>query len=639
MKNDNNIESPIISIVTDYLKDNNTDYALMINGAWGSGKTYFIKQSLKLAIEEIECPKQNNNCDDKKYQQIYVSLYGLSSTEEIKERIFYAINPNYKWIETTTSKLLAFTELIPIIGGAVKEVLPNDKEKAGIKDAIANYYNKVLIFDDLERIDKNKIDIQSVLGFINFLAEHDHYKIIVVANDEILGDDYKQFKEKTIRFSYNYHPDLSETYDDICKCKKYNEDYQAFLKEQKQFILDIIRAGECKNIRTLIFITDVFQKIFEKAKGKFSNEINRDLLLPFTIISIEAKNGKTKDDLKSCLIPINSLSHSSLQTDKNLDKEKIDPKEEADKLLRNKYVRFRKYKGILFYDILFDLVCDGYISDDRLGNIIESTRKDYIAKEGTEETKLVNKIINWTQISDDEFENVIKTIKDKVLLGKFDAVDLLKIYEAFIYIDAMKINDFTLTDNDTETFKSAIDNAMRFKQYMPYFDTEAPIWIYYDAPVSDIEDEETKISAKAEAKYNNLRQYALSINNKHQEEDYQAQINVILVFIKNDETERFREFISDQNNKFLFIDIPPKDLISAIISASAKTKQIFLFGLELLFPKHVPIASSKEVKFLNAIKKELDDYLNKQTIRKNSLTNLYFARNYINSIQRYCAIS
>lgn len=28
----------IISIITDYLKSKETDYALMINGAWGSGK-------------------------------------------------------------------------------------------------------------------------------------------------------------------------------------------------------------------------------------------------------------------------------------------------------------------------------------------------------------------------------------------------------------------------------------------------------------------------------------------------------------------------------------------------------------------------------------------------------------------------
>ena len=632
MKNDNNIEKPIISIITDYLKAKETDFALMINGAWGCGKTYFLKNSLKLAIEEIDCPKQNKKCENKKYQQIYVSLYGLSSTEEIKERIFYAINPKYKWIDLVSRKAISATEAIPFVGVGIKNFFTlNNKEKNNIIEALSNYYNRVLIFDDLERIDKNKIDIQSVLGFINYLAEHDNCKIVVVANDGDLDEEYKQFKEKTIRFSYTYCPEKGEIFDSICE--KYNDDYKQFLKGQKQFILEILNAGKCENLRTLIFITDVFQKIFEKAKGNFSDKINKDLLLPFTIISKEAKNGKTKEDLKGCLIPINSLSHSSLLTNKNSDEEKIDTKEKEDNLLRRKYVRFRKYKGILFYDILFDLVYDGYISDDRLENIIESTRKEYVAKEGTEESKLVKRIIDWTQIPDEEFDNVINTIKDKVSAGKFDVFDLLKIYAAFIYIDVMKINDFTLSDEDTETFKSAIGENMRFKQYLPFFETKAPIWVNYVAPFSGVEAEETQISA--EAKYNSLRQYALSINNKHQKEDYQAQIYTILSFIKNDETERFRDFISDPNNKFMFLDIPPKDLISAIISANAKTKQIFLLGLELLFPKNVPIAPQKELDYLTALKNELDNYLNKQTIRKNSLTNLYLARNYINSLHRY----
>lgn len=42
----------IISVIKDYLKRKDTDYALMINGAWGSGKTVFIKNALKSEIEK-----------------------------------------------------------------------------------------------------------------------------------------------------------------------------------------------------------------------------------------------------------------------------------------------------------------------------------------------------------------------------------------------------------------------------------------------------------------------------------------------------------------------------------------------------------------------------------------------------------
>ena len=48
----------IKKIVTDYIKAENTDYAIMVTGVWGSGKTFFWKHTLKQAIEKIKIPGQ-----------------------------------------------------------------------------------------------------------------------------------------------------------------------------------------------------------------------------------------------------------------------------------------------------------------------------------------------------------------------------------------------------------------------------------------------------------------------------------------------------------------------------------------------------------------------------------------------------
>ena len=126
----NNMNDAFISIITDYLKDKDTDYALMINGAWGCGKTYFIKNTLKASIESVECPIQKDNGKKKTYMQIFVSLYGVASVEEIKERIFYAINPTFKWLEIVSNKIVSATEAIPTLGSGFKNVLScNNKEK------------------------------------------------------------------------------------------------------------------------------------------------------------------------------------------------------------------------------------------------------------------------------------------------------------------------------------------------------------------------------------------------------------------------------------------------------------------------------------------------------------------------------
>jgi uridine kinase len=68
----------IEQIVTDYLKAENTDYAILINGDWGSGKTHYIKNTLfnKIsAIDSFYTDKKNNT---EKYKPLYVSLYGMT---------------------------------------------------------------------------------------------------------------------------------------------------------------------------------------------------------------------------------------------------------------------------------------------------------------------------------------------------------------------------------------------------------------------------------------------------------------------------------------------------------------------------------------------------------------------------------
>ncbi len=71
MKNNFSNED-IVNIVKDYLDDKTYSYAIMLEGEWGSGKTYFVKNILKDSI-------------DKKI--IYVSLYGIDSLDEISNVI------------------------------------------------------------------------------------------------------------------------------------------------------------------------------------------------------------------------------------------------------------------------------------------------------------------------------------------------------------------------------------------------------------------------------------------------------------------------------------------------------------------------------------------------------------------------
>ena len=96
----------IDKIISDYLQVENTDYAIMINGDWGCGKTHYLNNDLKNLVERMVVPKSNLNKTTQKirgffgkrkqgneegiyYKPAYISLYGLSSAEDFYQRVFF----------------------------------------------------------------------------------------------------------------------------------------------------------------------------------------------------------------------------------------------------------------------------------------------------------------------------------------------------------------------------------------------------------------------------------------------------------------------------------------------------------------------------------------------------------------------
>ena len=74
----------LVESILDYIRSDYTDYAIMLNGEWGSGKTYFWNHKIKPKIESMQL-------NGKRYTAIYMSLYGISNLEEISKKIFIEI--------------------------------------------------------------------------------------------------------------------------------------------------------------------------------------------------------------------------------------------------------------------------------------------------------------------------------------------------------------------------------------------------------------------------------------------------------------------------------------------------------------------------------------------------------------------
>ena len=174
-------ESSILKEIKYYIDTNFYNYAVMIDGAWGSGKTYFVKNVLLKKIESNE------------KRVLYVSLYGISNIQELGKKLYldYLLKDKSKLVTEHTELVENVIGTIIDIGSPFMGKLGDiDIKERKIKNIVQNAVkhicpmkNCVLIFDDLERCD---CSIQDILGYINGFVEQAGMKVIIIANQEEL---------------------------------------------------------------------------------------------------------------------------------------------------------------------------------------------------------------------------------------------------------------------------------------------------------------------------------------------------------------------------------------------------------------------------------------------------------------------
>lgn len=173
-------DEEIINIILKYIDENIYNYAVMIDGEWGCGKTYFVREALIPAIAKYEEVKP----EEKKRRIIYTSLYGVNSVDEISKQII--VNTylervgKAKGLIQTSSKIFgAALSLLPAFGIDI-----DVKDLSGKLSELLQVKNSILVFDDLERCD---CPLNEVLGYINTFVEQEGIKVILIANEKEIG--------------------------------------------------------------------------------------------------------------------------------------------------------------------------------------------------------------------------------------------------------------------------------------------------------------------------------------------------------------------------------------------------------------------------------------------------------------------
>ncbi len=302
--------SELNEYILHYLKNDKTHTAIMLTGEWGSGKTYYVENDL--------VPFLKNN----KSTAVVVSLYGLDDVSMISKSIYMELRMSTlgrKHSEAlTTGKVIAKIVLKNIIGlsginvDISKESLKKLYESVDLSD-------KLLILEDVER---SKININSLMGYVNGLVE-DGVKILLVANEDeilkkrerksnaefvnadherksynqenIIPEDVKQYlliKEKTIGDTIQFYGNFEQAIKDIIKEFDNNTLDKIFQSNQNLYknISELVRDSCGNNLRTFIFAMQKMIDIINRLDtNKYDDDFFECLLLGIICFSSKIK--------------------------------------------------------------------------------------------------------------------------------------------------------------------------------------------------------------------------------------------------------------------------------------------------------------------------------------------------------------
>jgi hypothetical protein len=210
--------------IKNYIENDKTNRAIMLTGAWGVGKSFYIKDTLIPFLES----KDGGN-----HKSIVVSLYGLEDISEISKAVYLGAQFD-KLSEASEDHSLAAFGVKTIIKGLIShigvdsDVMERDLQK--LYESV-DLTGKLLIFEDIER---SEIGILKILGYVNSLVDQDGVKVLLVANeDEIISFDCVEENEPLESGDYGFVWDENQV-------KKYTEDTIKYKRIKEKAVGDTI---------------------------------------------------------------------------------------------------------------------------------------------------------------------------------------------------------------------------------------------------------------------------------------------------------------------------------------------------------------------------------------------------------------
>ncbi|EHN8827650.1 KAP family NTPase [Enterobacter bugandensis] len=382
MNNDNNSTNEHLkSYISYYNNLKNPKYAVLVKGEWGVGKTHLINSILK---------------NDEKF---YISLFGLTTVQEVHAAVFMKMYPNrskvrnlFNLLGNSSAKTYDVTlSFGPLIGNIANAL---------IKEKVDN--SKPIIFDDLERC---SIKTEDLFGAINKYVEHHECKVIVIAHDEKLGDGLTDKKEKIFGQIIKVTPNINDAFEHFIKTSKMPSAFEPI----KDIVYKSFLASECKSLRVLDYVikdcTRLLTCIAERLDK--NSPVLTELFVLFTALDINYRLGKLGEKELNL--------RNSVVYYVNKDKKTGDIFDEINENYKKHDVFLHISSDILSNEILINTIINGIYDKEKIIECINNSRHFIESKaKGPWYT-----IMNFDSIDTVQIDKAIN-----ILYSKFDNLEI-----------------------------------------------------------------------------------------------------------------------------------------------------------------------------------------------------------------------
>lgn len=386
--------------IASYIMRSESDYALLLTGKWGCGKTYFLDKKIKKSTE--------------KQSFIYFSLNGATSISDVLDSITLElaysskilnqgkdfINENQDSIENISGKGKALIE----IGSSIMTFFAIRKIKALVNQGDKQY---IILLDDLERISEN-VDITDLLGAIHTKFVLNGIKVVYIADDTEIKDSKKFAKEKekyirrTIAFASDKYTIFKSFLDEL---HIDNNDFMLILQE--------VFPEEQVNLRTVKFCLDCYKELEEYYETLSKEDFLSPDIYFYAICQIGKFYRKGNDDKEKIKGTLGSYFIASQL-------------KENDKASKTEYEKFAETTGSKLSgtpSFIFDLIYDGTFLEDDV--------KQYLLKPKFDDDPIF-KLGNIQNLETEEFTDILKEIQQRLTEKKYSVRQYGSLYNQFL---------------------------------------------------------------------------------------------------------------------------------------------------------------------------------------------------------------